>query len=87
MDYRVTNRVKVFKENATINDTDFAGWLCVNTGTGKIQVNKVTLQPTEGLDFTKAVPAGSLWNSPIQITMLEEGGEAVLIQLLYHPIE
>ena len=82
MDYKVQNRVTIYTENATVNDTDFGGWWCVNNGTGKIKVNGVVLAPTEGVDYRQLLP-GVKWNSPIQILIIEEGGVAVLTQLIY----
>ena len=83
MPYKTKNRIKVFTQNATVNDTDFSGWMAVNTGTADVQVNKITLEPQQGLDFMQAVPADSTWDSPIQIVILAAGGEVTLTQLIH----
>lgn len=82
MIYNVKTRIQSYKQNTTITTTDFGGWLVVNTGTGAITVNKVKLQPSEGLDFTQ-LPPNVIWGSPIQIVISEPGGEATLTQLIY----
>lgn len=82
MNYSVKTKLQVYRENVTITTNDFGGWLVVNTGTGTIQVNKITLQPSEGLDFTHLHPTVR-WSSPIQIVITEPGGEATLTQLIY----
>ena len=83
MGYKVKTRVKVITTNTTINDTDFGGWMCVNTGTAAAEVNKVLLQPGEGLDFTACVPPDTHWDSPIQIAITNPGGQITLTQLIY----
>lgn len=75
-------RTKVFTQNASVTDHDFSGWLAVNTGTGKVEVDKITLEPQQGLDFTTLSP-DIIWDTPIQIVILEDGGQVTLTQLLY----
>ena len=81
MGYDIRKRVKVITENTTITDTDFGGWMCVNTGTGVVEVDKVPLQPTQGLDFTASVRPEDHWKSPIQI-VVNPGGQLILSQLI-----
>lgn len=83
MGYKVKTRVKVITANTTINDTDFGGWMCVNTGTAACEVNKVSLQPGEGLDFTACVPPDTHWDSPIQVVITAVGGQITLTQMVY----
>ncbi len=82
MGYRVRTRTKVITANTTINDKDFAGWMCVNTGSSTVEVNKIPLAPTEGLDFTACVPPDSVWETAINI-IVQPGGQLVLTQLLF----
>lgn len=82
MGYSVKIRSEIYKENTTVNPGDFSGWLCVNSGTGNVQVQKTVLQPGEGLDFTHMHP-DVLWDSPIPIVILETGGEVTLHRLIY----
>lgn len=82
MAYTVKTRSEIYKENATVNPSDFGGWLCVNSGTGSVQVLKTTLAPGEGLDFTSLNP-DVLWDTPIPIVILEAGGEVTLHRLIY----
>ena len=69
-------------QNTTVTDNDFSGWLAVNTGTGKVEIDKIPLDPQMGLDFTALSP-DVIWDSPIQIVILEEGGQVTLTQLMY----
>lgn len=85
-EYKGKVRVKIISTNTTINDTDFSGWVAINTGTGAVEVNKVTLQPSEGLDFSQLQP-NVHWDSPIQIVILEDGGQVTLHQLIYKEIK
>lgn len=82
MEYTVKTRSEVYKQNATVNPSDFGGWLCVNSGTGSVQVMKITLAPGEGLDLT-TLPPDVRWDSPIPIVILETGGEVTLVRLIY----
>lgn len=82
MGYDIRKRVKVITESTTITDNDFGGWMVVNTGTADIEVDKVTLQPSQGLDFTASVPPSAHWRTPIQIVITNPGGQAVLSQMI-----
>lgn len=82
MAYTVKTRTEKYGANTTINPSDFSGWLCVNSGTGLVQVMKTTLQPGEGLDFTALLP-DVIWDSPIPIVILETGGEVTMHRLIY----
>ena len=82
MGYRVRTRTKEITANTTINDMDFAGWMCVNTGSATVEVNKIPLAPTEGLDFTACIPPDSVWEEPIKI-VVTPGGKLTLMQLLF----
>lgn len=65
---RVSARTESFSDSTTIMPQDgYGAWMCVNIGTAAAKVMGFELQPGEGLDFTKAVPAGCKWDSPIQI--------------------
>lgn len=81
MAYEIRKRVKVITENTTITDTDFGGWMCVNVGTGTVEVDKVPLEQYQGLDFTAAVQPGDYWKSPIQI-IVNTNGKLILSQLI-----
>ena len=66
--YKVSVRVIDITANTKIMpENNFGGWLAVNTGTATASVMGYELQPGEGLDFTQAVPAGSVWDTPIEI--------------------
>ena len=47
----------------------YGAWFCVNQGTAVAKVMGYDLQPGEGLNFLNAVPAGSSWDTPIQIVI------------------
>lgn len=83
--YKGKKRVKVFDANATVTDTDFSGWLAVNTGTADVVVDKTTLQPGDGLDFL-AIHPDVKWDSPIQIVIPTPGGQVTLHQMIYKEI-
>lgn len=83
MGYKVKTRVKTITQNTTINDKDFGGWMVVNTGSGTIEVNKIPLAPTEGLDFTACVPPDTKWDDAIRIVISTPGGVATLTQLIF----
>jgi|GEM_PF-2560943 len=86
MRYSVKNRIKTFRENTTVTDTDFTDWEAVNTGTANVQVNKITLEPGQGLPYKKLQP-NVVWESPIQIVILAAGGEVTLTQLIYKEVK
>ena len=85
MAYKTKRRIKVFTANTTVNDTDFSGWMAVNTGTTPVEVERIRLQPDMGLNLLQAVPKDSTWDSPIQI-VVPEGGEVTLYQLIHKEI-
>lgn len=65
---KVSARTESFSDSTTIMQQDgYGAWMCVNIGTAAAKVLGYTLQPGEGLDFTKAVPAGIKWDTPISI--------------------
>lgn len=82
--YKVKKRIKVITTNTVITDTDFSDWSAINTGTTAVQVDKVTLQPSEGIPYMGLQP-NVRYDSPIQI-IIPDGGEVVLYQLLYKEI-
>lgn len=45
----------------------YGGWMAVNQGNTVASVMGYELQPGEGLNFLDAVPAGSEWDTAIQI--------------------
>lgn len=65
---KVNARTEDFSASTTIMpQNEYGAWMCVNVGTAAAKVMGFELQPGEGLDLTKAVPAGCKWDSPIQI--------------------
>lgn len=68
--YTVSAQTKEISASTTIMpEKKYGAWMCVNTGTGVAKVMGYELQPSEGLDFLSAVPAGSSWDTPIQIEL------------------
>ena len=68
--YTVIAQTKEISTSTTIMpEKKYGAWMCVNTGTGVAKVMGYELQPSEGLDFLSAVPAGSSWDTPIQIEL------------------
>ena len=66
--YTVSAQTKDISASTTIMpEKKYGAWFCVNTGTAVAKVMGYPLQPSEGLDFLNAVPAGSSWDTPIQI--------------------
>ena len=84
--YKIQSRVETITQNKKITDTTFGGWMALNIGTADCTVLGITLAPSEGLDMTNAVPAGSYWDSPIDITV-QPGGAIRLIRLQYKRIK
>ena len=82
MSYKVKTIIRQYTVNTTITDLEFGGWMAVNTGTDDVMVNKILLEPGEGLDFTQ-LPPDVVWDSPIQIVIVNAGGEVTLTQLQY----
>lgn len=80
--YNIKTRVETITKNTRLNDKKFGAWLAVNIGTADCTVLGITLAPSEGLDFTHAVPAGSYWTDPIDITV-QAGGAIRLVRLMY----
>ena len=60
----------------------YGAWFCVNQGTAVAKVMGYELQPGEGLDFLNAVPAGSSWETPIQI-VINAGASVRITRLQY----
>lgn len=68
--YSVSAQTKEISTSTTIMpEKKYGAWMCVNTGTGVAKVMGYELQPSEGLNFLTAVPAGSSWDTPIQIEL------------------
>lgn len=84
--YKVKSIIKSYTANTTITDLNFGGWQVVNTGTDDILVNKILLEPGQGLDYTDLDP-DVMWDSPIQIVILNPGGEATITMLQYKLIK
>ena len=85
MMWKAKTRIKVLTGNTTIYDTDFSGWLAVNNGNTDVTINRVTVPPGKGLDYTNIRPY-VLWDSPIQF-IIPAGGEVVLQQLIYKDVK
>lgn len=65
---KISARTESFSTSTTITPQDgYGAWMCVNVGTAAATVMGFPLQPGEGLDLTKAVPAGVKWDTNIQI--------------------
>lgn len=79
--YSVKVRQDVVTQNTTFNDTQYGGWLAVNTGNVDIKVDNYTLQPGDGIDLTSLDPS-VVYESPIRI-QVPTGGECVLTRMLY----
>lgn len=56
--------------------------MAVNQGTNTANVMGYELQPGEGIDMLKAVPAGSYWNTPIRI-LINPGALVRITRLQY----
>ena len=66
--YTVSAQTKDISASTTIMpEKKYGAWFCVNQGTAAAKVMGYVLQPTEGLNFLDSVPAGSSWDTPIQI--------------------
>lgn len=66
--YTVSAQTKDISASTTIMpEKKYGAWFCVNQGTNTAKVMGYVLQPTEGLNFLDAVPAGSSWDTPIPI--------------------
>ena len=63
-------------------ENGYGGWFAVNQGTSAASVLGYVLQPGEGLDMRKAVPAGSTWDKPIKV-VINPGGSVRMTRLQY----
>ena len=61
--------IDVAKSTTLMPEDKYGAWMCVNTGTADAVVMGYTIAPNEGLNFMDAVPAGSKWDTPIQIVI------------------
>ena len=86
INYTVETRVETITTNKRLNDNIYGGWMAVNIGTATCTVLGITLNPGEGLDFTNSVPLGSVWKSPIDITV-NAGGAIRLVRLIAKPLK
>lgn len=80
--YNIRARVETITANKRLNDKNYGAWMAVNIGTADCKVLGIPLAPGEGLDMTKAVPAGSYWTDPIDIEV-NAGGAIRLMRLIY----
>lgn len=74
-------RTEVIRQDTTLNDNKYGGWMAVNTGAVNATVFNVPLAPGERLDFTHLRPE-VLWTQPIQI-LPGSGGEVTVIRIIY----
>ena len=79
---KCTPKVLDITENTTLQPENYGGWLAVNTGTANVSVDGYTLEPGDGLDFTKLDPH-VLWNKQIQIVILATGGKVRITRFIY----
>lgn len=87
MRYRVLATNIDITQNTTIRpEKKYGAWMCVNQGTGVANVMGYDLQPGEGLNFLDSVPAGSSWETPIQV-ILNPGASVRITRLQYTPID
>ena len=85
MAYQVTAQVLDITSSTTIKpERKYGAWMAVNQGTNTASVMGYELQPGEGIDMLQAVPAGSYWNSNIQIR-INPGALVRLTRLQYQP--
>ena len=85
MKYNITDVTESYTESTTVMPDGFGGWMAVNTGTVISSVLGYELQPGEGLDFKKDVPAGSKWGKPISIK-IGTGGSVRMTRLYANEI-
>ena len=85
--YTVSAQTKDITLSTTIMpEKKYGAWFCVNTGTAVAKVMGYPLQPSEGLDFLNAVPAGSSWDTPIQIE-ISTGAVVRITRLQCRPVK
>ncbi len=65
-----------------VPEKKYGGWFAVNQGVSAAKIIGYDVQPGEGIDMRKAVPAGSMWGSPIQI-IVGAGGLVRITRLQY----
>lgn len=86
MRYRVSSQTIDITASTTLNpDQRYGAWMAVNQGSSPATVMGYELLPGEGLDMLNAVPAGSTWDTPIQIRV--QGGGLVRITRLQYTEE
>lgn len=84
--FRVSSTTITITKSTTLNpERRYAGWMCVNQGTGAATVMGYKLQPGEGLDYLQAVHAGGYWDTPITI-LCDAGAQVVFTRLQYTEI-
>ena len=76
-------RTQIITESTVITDTDFSGWMAVNTGNANVIVDDVELQPTQGLNFLTAIPPTKKYLTPIRVQIPTPGGRVILSQLIF----
>ena len=81
--FRVSSTTITITKSTTLNsERRYAGWMCVNQGTGAATVMGYRLQPGEGLDFSQAVPVGGYWDTSIPV-ICDAGAQVVFTRLQY----
>jgi hypothetical protein len=87
MRYNITERTIDIQASTTIVPEErYGGWFAANQGNTNVTVMGYTIVPGKGMDMRDAVPAGSVWGSPIQI-VIPAGGLVRLTRLQYNEIK
>ena len=74
--------IDVKSSTTLMPERKYGAWMCVNIGTTNATVMGYDIAPGEGLSFLNAVPAGSTWDTPIQI-IINPGAVVRITRLQY----
>lgn len=81
--FKVSSTTITITKSTTLNpERHYAGWMCVNQGTGAATVMGYRLQPGEGLNFLDTVKPGGYWDTSIAI-ICDAGAQVVFSRLQY----
>lgn len=87
MRYKISARtVDITASTTLMPENNYGAWIAVNIGTAAAKVMGYDLQPGEGLDFFNAIPAGSVWDSPIAIE-ITTGAKVRITRLQYKELK
>ena len=86
MRYKLNRRIDVITESTTVKQDKMSGWWCVNQGSDYAIIDGVKIDPGQGIDQYRDLPANVEYAEPIKIVCMP-GAEVVLTQLFYSEVK